>query len=315
MIILKDFSSAVIKQTFGNNSQMTAVEQIKDGLASISLKVSCDQHDKPLFLKIEKAFEIPRTQKYQIKREIAGIKLCHEKGINVPTIISSDESGLLADRPWLLEDYIDGKSVYEYRIDDANKKLISREYTHLFEKIVSIESDYYGDTFTDGFIGHHLSWLATLAKMTSIILADCVKMEIFDSISHKFVEEALQKALYSIKFTSKPVFFHYDLLSGNIFAEEVQSIIHLGCLFDFGMSLFAPIHYAYWLTSKLNDLMMEKIDELEKLGFDHNEDMAYEILRLESVLLDHVINRNDGQTGPSSYMQQYVNKCKEFVGQ
>ena len=110
------------------------------------------------------------------------------------------------------------------------------------------------------------------------------------------------------------MFFHYDLLSCNIFAVEVQSIIHLGCLFDFGMSLFAPIHYAYWLTSKLNDLMMEKIDELEKLGFDHNEEIAYEILRLEPVLLDHVINLNDGQTDPSSYMQQYVSKCKEYVG-
>ena len=312
MINLNDLSCTIIKQTFGNNSQMTDFKQIKDGLASISLQVSCDQHDKPLFLKIEKAFEIPRTQKYQIKREIAGIKLCQEKGIKVPTIISSDEFGLLADRPWILEDYIDGKSVYEYRLDDANKKLISREYTHLFEKIVSIESDYYGDIFPDGFIGHHDNWLTTLAKMTSILLADCEKMELFDSISNQVVKAALQKALDNIKFTSKPVFFHYDLLSGNIFAEEVQSIIHLGCLFDFGMSLFTPIHYAYWLTIKLNDLSMEKIDDLEKLGFDHNEEMAYEILRLEPVLLMQVIMQNNKQTGPSSYMQQYVSKCKEY---
>jgi hypothetical protein len=114
--------------------------------------------ENPLFIKIEKDFEIPRTQKHQIKREIAGISLCKAAGIIVPAILNSDITKTVCGNALVMEEFIKGKLIGEYTIGKENKRILGEEFEAAFRKILTIESNFYGDTFENGIIGKHDTW-------------------------------------------------------------------------------------------------------------------------------------------------------------
>jgi hypothetical protein len=310
---ISEAAESALKYTFGEKTNILSHDIISNGNLNICMKINCNQYENPLFLKLEKDIEIPCTQKYQIKREVSGINLCKEKDICVPMIIKADENGTVCGNPWILEEFIAGKLIGGYLIDKENKRLLGREFEIVFKKLLSIESNYYGDTFDNGLIGKHNNWCGAISKITSLLFSDCSKLNIFDNTSHVIVEQALKKALSYMKYDTKPVLYHSDLFSQNVFAKEYDNEIYLGCIIDFGMSLFAPIHYVQYQTRRRADFQMENMDVCEVYGVDRNELNAYDILRIEPVLMMNLYKYNDGTTDFISQTNSYIDKCRDYI--
>ena len=77
----------IIQKTFGSNCVLLSCHIITDSYKNTTYKLTCGGYSVPLFLKVEKPFKIPRTQVYQIKKEVAGLTLCRNACIPVPEII------------------------------------------------------------------------------------------------------------------------------------------------------------------------------------------------------------------------------------
>lgn len=312
---VSEIVESAVKYTFGEKGSVLSYDVISNGGFNIGVKIISNQYEKPLFLKIEKDIDIPSTQRYQIKREVAGINLCKGKGVCVPTIVKSDENGIVCGSPWIMEEFIDGKLIGRYDIDKANKLVLGKEFENTFMKLLSVESNYYGDTFDNGIIGKHDNWYGAISKITSLLISDCNKLNVFNDTSYTIVEQALKKALSFMMCHTKPVLYHYDLFSGNIFAKESNNEIHLGCIIDFGMSLFAPLHFVQFQTRRLTDFQIENIDVCEVYGVDKNEINAYDILRIEPILMMNLYKYNDGKTDFISQTNAYINKCRDYINE
>lgn len=310
---ISEIAESALKYTFGEKTGVLSYDVISNGSLNICMKITCNQYEKPLFLKIEKDIEIPCTQKYQIKREVSGINLCKEKDICVPEIVKADESDTVCGSPWILEEFIDGKLIGGYLIDGENRHLLGKEFESTFKKLLSIESNNYGDTFDNGLVGKHNNWYSAMAKITSLSFDDCSRINVFNDTSYLVVEQALKKALSYMRYDTKPVLYHSDLFSQNVFAKEYNNEIHLGCIIDFGMSFFSPIHFAEYQTRRLTDFQIENIDVCEVYGVDRNELNAYDILRIDSILMMNLYKYDDGKTNFISETNSYINKCRDYI--
>jgi hypothetical protein len=300
----------ILKNVFGNKCRLLKCIKIKEGFMNDSLKLICSEFSKPLFLKVEKPFTIPRTQKFQIKKETAGITLCKNAGIPVPVIIKSDENGNMYNLPWILEEFIDDKLICEYTLSEHNKDTLGIEFEDVFMKISSINNNYYGDTFLNGYIGNYSSWYETISQITKLLYEDCMEIKIFGDNADN-VRIALNKALSCIKSNTPPVLFHCDLFSANIMGckDNDNGEIHISYIIDFGMSLFAPIGYSQYQTRRLTDFKIPQIDVNKLYGMKIDELNAYEILRLEPVLLMNIFKYSDCISRTS----EYIEKCQQYI--
>jgi hypothetical protein len=91
-----------------------------------------------------------------------------------------------------------------------------------------------------------------ITKISDLLFGDLCSINVFDDLSCSIVKRALQKALTYIKCHSKPVFYHYDLFAQNVFAEEYNNEVHLGCIIDFGMSFL----HQYTMSSIIQESIL-----------------------------------------------------------
>jgi len=237
-----------------------------------------------------------------------GITLCDKVGIPVPQIIRADEEGLQFGRPWIVENFINEKLIHEFHLSEENKKALGAEYETLYSKISGITNDSFGDTFDGGLIGKHQTWHSAVAKMTQLIYEDCIEVDVFrDKI--QIIDSALKKALSKIKCTHRSVFFHCDLFSMNIMGAEKDGAVHISHIIDFGMSLFSSECYSQYFTWKYTDFRVTPLDISEKYGIDPEELEAYDILRLEPVLLATIFKINEADV----LTMQFIQKCEEYL--
>lgn len=231
----------------------------------------------------------------------------------MPTIMSSDEDGSVCGYRWMLVEFIQGKLLNEYTLDATNIEIVRHEFESMLHMLLSIEGQEYGDTFDDGPIGRHATWKQSVSRINGILLDNCDELNVFDDQSQPIVRQALQKALSMQKCQTKPVLFHYDLLAGNVFAVERNGEVHIGSLIDFGLSMFAPLHYVEYLTRKYTDIPLESMDAAAKFRIEKDELESYEILRIEPVVLLHALKQFDHTVDSYQYTQAYINKCKDYI--
>ena len=305
---MTDLCVKIIQAAFGNNCSMQSCSIITDGYKNTTYKLTCSGYSAPLFLKIEKPFKIPRTQAFQIKKEVAGINLCNKAGIPVPNIVMSDEDGKAFGVPWILEDFIDEKLICERWLSEPNKKTLGNEFEDIYTKISNIASDFYGDTFNGGFIGRHLSWNDAIAKITQLSYQDGLEIGVFGDKAH-VVDMAIKKALKQIKSNLEPVLFHCDLFSANIMGAEKNGQVRISHIIDFGMSMFASRCFSHYITWKHTDFAVAPVDIGEMYGISHNELAAYDILRLEPALLTGIIKFD----GYDDFISSFIQKCEKYA--
>ena len=306
---MEHLCNLIVKDVFGSNCNLLLCEKISEGLKNSTFKLICSEYHKPLFLKVERLINIPRIQIFQIKREVAGITLCKSIGIPVPTIIKSDEDGRVDKAPWILEEFIDEKLICEYSLDDHNKEILGKEFESVYSKISSIKSNYYGDTFSTGYIGQHSTWNETMSQITKLLFEDCIEINVFED-NATIVNLALNKALSNIKSNLQSVLYHYDLFSSNIMGyKNDDGEVHIGHIIDFGMSLFAPISFSQYQTRKLTDFITAPIDINKIYGIKNEELIAYDILRFEPILLINIMKYDDYK----KQTLEYVDKCNQYL--
>jgi len=288
-------------ETFGNSTQLTSFQQITNSSRNFTARVSCNACANSLFFKLEKPFSYPRTQKHQIAKEVTALQLCHQHDIPVPKLISYG----FTPTPWLLEEFLSGAPLSTHPDFNKNKLQISNEFYKVFQKLCTIRSEAYGDIFDGGIIGKHPQWKSCLQKITKLIYEDCQNNQLF--VSHSsVVEAALQKALEQIEDFSQPVLYHCDLFSANVMGDVgVDGHLHLGAVIDFGMSLFAPLHYVQAMTKEYCDLY----PATETDGFSFQNQLPYQILRIEPLLMMKLYHYPDTEVA----VEQYLLKCRHFL--
>ena len=305
---MNELCEKITRKTFGNSCSILSCKIITEGFKNTTCKITCSGYAAPLFLKIEKPFKIPRTQVFQIKKEVAGINLCSKAGIPVPQIIASDENGKAFGVPWILENFIDEKLISEHQLSEVNKKILGKEYEDIYSKISQITCNFYGDAFIDGYIGRHTSWIDAITKIARLSYEDGIELGVFGDKAH-IVAMAIKKALSQIKSNLEPVFFHCDLFTANIMGVEKNGLVHISHIIDFGMSLFASKAFSHYITWKYTDFMIEPVDIGRKYGVSRNELEAYDILRIEPVLLAGIFKFD----GYDDFISSFVQSCERYV--
>jgi len=291
----------VLNKTFGNNCKLSSCKTITDSYKNTTYKLTCSDAREPLFLKVEKPFKIPRIQKFQIKKEVAGLTLCANAGIPVPQIISADED-------WILLEFIDKNLIAsEHSLSDDNRAQLGAEFEDIFVRISSIGGASYGDTFPGGVVGQHSSWSGALSKMTELLYEDGLELGIFGNNEH-IVAQAIAKALSQIVTNSPPALFHCDLFSQNIMGTRKNGTVHISHVIDFGMSMFAPLVYSQYITWKFTDFAVTPIDICRKFGVTQEELIAYDILRIEPLVLAKIFEFDE-----YDIFTEYQQKCECYI--
>ena len=131
--------------------------------------------------------------------------------------------------------------------------------------------------------------------------------------SHVIVEQALNKALSSVKCNSEPVCYHNDLYSQNVFAKELNYKLRLGNIIDSGKSMFAPIHLVHYQTRTFIDFEIQNMNVCDMYCVDKNELIPYDILRLDPILLLNHIKYSYEKIDYVSQTDLYVNKCASYL--
>jgi hypothetical protein len=187
--------------------------------------------------------------------------------------------------------------------------VIDKEFEEIYNKISSITSESYGDTFEGGFIGKHKNWRSALIHITDLLLQDCQSLDVF-GVGHRIVADACNKAISQIRDITQPVLFHCDLFSGNVMGRMGEDKkIHINAIIDFGMSMFVPKTYSKYITSKYSDFNLRLIPNATDDNVPLSEMIAYDILRLEPLILMKYFQYNDTDKAVAAYLT----KCSEFI--
>lgn len=292
---------AAVQHVFGSRARLKECITITDSARNFTAAVRCDAHESPLFFKLEKPFVYPRMQKFQIAREVAGLRRCAEAGVPVPKLIGTGETSF----PWLLEEFLPGAPISQWELSDDNRREIGQEFAECFEKLCGIRGSAYGDTFSGGFVGRHKRWKTAMTQMTRITFEDCLENDLFGK-ARDVVDAALQKALEQIEDQSPPTFFHCDLFSPNIMGDEEESgKVSINGIIDFGMSLYAPLEYVRHMTGRYCDLLRD----IPIASSEWEEEELYQILRIEPLLMMKLYGYPDTEDA----VRQYVEHCSRFL--
>ena len=287
-----------VRQTFGNDVKLSSFNIMTDGYRNLTAKVACSAYSAPMFFKAEKPFSYPKTQKYQIAREQAGLLLCAQHNIPAPKLIAAGNE----PSPWLLETFMPGKPLSHFALTTNDKEQIKKEFETIFHKLCQIQSSCYGDTFDGGFLGRHKEWKEALAAMTQLIFEDGEAINLWGGQA-SLVQSALQKALKQINDSSPAVFYHCDLFSANVMGlPDEHELIHIHSIIDFGMSMFAPLQYVRNMTRRYCDLLQPASSEEEPFAYQD----AYQILRIEPLLLMKLFQYSDTECAVDKHIQACI---------
>lgn len=221
----------------------------------------------------------------------------------------ADVDGQFFGVPWILTEFINDKLICEYQLTEENKKTLGAEYEDVYRKISSITSDLYGDTFTGGFVGQHTKWAEVVSQIARLSYEDGVELWAFGG-NAQIVELAVEKALCQIEGKySWPVLFHCDFFSANIMGACKDKTIQITNVIDFGMSMFAPKYYSHYITWKYTDFAVTPLDISSAYGISSSELAAYDILRIEPVLLANIFKFD----GYEAFAAEFIQKCEWYV--
>src|SRR5512133_1991847 len=66
-----------------------------------------------LFWKVEREDIFPRTRRGQVEREVTGIRLAAQAGVDCPRLVGYDATGTIAGCRYILEEFIEGELLGE----------------------------------------------------------------------------------------------------------------------------------------------------------------------------------------------------------
>ncbi len=294
----------------GSDATIVKVERWGGGAHNTGFKLLLAD-GRQLFMKVEKEDIFPRTRRCQIEREVYGIRLAAQAGLNVPEIISYDFNGQTAGCRYLLETFIDHDllgEVLEKLPKDQHGPLLE-EFQRKAEQIYAIRGDAFGELYLDGWLGRYASWRDMMGAYSTILIEDAQILGMYSSPEMAAICDAHAFALNAIRYEGPAILTHNDLHIWNAFIEPP---LRVGKLFDFGLSLFQAEYVSCFGQFGFDG---KEVEVARRFCVNESELRGYSLINgLEIVnFLNAIRFAPDQSYGCSARQKQYFDSCQEFL--
>ncbi len=232
-------AQTAVQLALGNGVSVTAIERWGGGAHNTGFQLPLDDGMR-LFMKIEKEDIFPRTRRCQIEREVYGIGLAAQAGLDVPEIVGYDFTGQTAGCRYLLETFIDrdllGMAVE--KLSEGQRAALMEEFQHKAEQIYAIRGAAFGELYPGGWLGQYDTWREMVMAFSDIMLEDAGTLGYYSAQEMAVLRDAHTIALDAILYGGCAILTHNDLHIYNAFVEPKQDGLRVGKVFDFSLSLF-----------------------------------------------------------------------------
>ena len=228
-----------VRAGLGSSYTVTAIERWGGGAHNTGYKLLLNDETR-LFMKIEKDNIFPRTRRCQIEREVYGIQLAKEAGIDVPVVVGFDFTGRTAGCRYLLAEFIDRDllaQALEHLTEEQAAPLLA-EFEQIAARVYPVRSEVFGELYPGGWLGQYDSWREMQTALSAILLDDAETLGDYSASELADIRAVHDLALDAILSEGSAILTHNDLHIYNVFVEPDHGSLRVGKLFDFGLSLF-----------------------------------------------------------------------------
>jgi len=202
-----------------------------------------------LFLKVEKPTIRTRTRRGQVQREVRGLALARQAGVDCAVVLDYAADGADgAGRRYLLEEFIAGDLLGEVlpTLPAEEQAALYAEFRERTDPLTRLHSDRFGEIYPGGALGQSDSWRDWLASLARILREDAAELGAYSPAEMDIITRAHEAALGRISYQGPATFVHLDLHEFNAFAAREDGRVRVGKLFDFGFCLYLAPYAAHY---------------------------------------------------------------------
>ncbi len=195
------------------------------------------------FVKIQDKQNLPAFYRGQIEREVAGLRLCKERNIPCPSVLTYSY-----EQRYIVTEYLDFSLLSQAwgTLSGDQKAHIKRQVLSILQNLNGIAGDRFGSIYPSDC--RYGEWGACYRRLIEIAVGDCLTYQSLSKKEASAVLEAADKNSLSLR-EGHACFNHMDLHWNNIFVEKRDELYEIVGIVDFGSALYAP---AYMDLFRLN---------------------------------------------------------------
>ncbi len=250
-VILENFPKCKIK----------SIEEFPEGYNNIAYDVRLDKGDYVIKIIKLKGYETYVLKQNKIR------KLVRSKFKNFPIakIIKSDYSKRIIDRPYIIAEKLEGKSVLKSYNEINNKKEVFREIGELYGKMNSFKMKSYGELDSNlKIIKTYKSWYLENCRKVKKIFYKLEERKLLSQKTLNQNKEFFDSVKHLLKKEIGPKLCHGDASLTNILVKKVGSKFVISGIIDFEFSRSSGIVQELFSGLRIPDRkIMHKEDLIE----------------------------------------------------
>lgn len=218
---------AICKNAFGNNIEISSIEELSDGYFNTAYSLSFNDNFKTI-LKIapNKSVKLMRYEKNIMQAEIEVLNLIkNNTEVPVPKVYDYNTKLDIIENEYFFMEYINGISLYKCK-NSLPTENIQKIYTQLgiyTKEINSIFGGEFGYISQENF--KYMTWYESFYKLIDDVLLDGIDANIELPISYNELYDIVNSKKDLLNKVTEPRLIHKDLWSGNIFVNVDNSKI------------------------------------------------------------------------------------------
>ncbi len=234
-------ANRAVQAASGEDRRVASIQEWGGGGHNRGYRLHLDDGSQ-LFWKVEKEQIFPRTRQGQVEREVTGIRLAAQAGVDCPRILGYDTTGNIAGCRSILEEFIDCDLLGEVMptLGATEQAALLAEFQARADTLASIQGECFGEVTASGPLGQHATWPGMMAALSTLLIEDAETLGCFNAGEMAIIRRAHEDALELFGYGGIPTFNHLDLHIFNAFAVRRNGAIEMGKMFDFGFCLFLP---------------------------------------------------------------------------
>lgn len=236
------------RRALGEGATVREIERWGGGAHNEAYKLRLAD-GRRLFLKVEKPVIRTRTRRGQVQREVRGLALARQAGVDCAVVLDYDAAGNgAAGRRYLLEEFIEGDLLGEVlpTLPPEEQDALYAEFRERTNPLSRLHSDRFGEIYPGGALGQGDSWRHWLASLARILREDAASLGVYGPTEMDVIAQAHEVALGRIAYQGPATFVHLDLHEFNVFAAREGGRARVGKLFDFGFCLYLAPYAAHY---------------------------------------------------------------------
>lgn len=235
-----EYMKSVIANIF--NTAPNKIDIQKCNIGDVNSSYITEFENKKIFIKIENNNNLPVFYSGQIERELAGMKLCGNKGILCPKVLAYDLTGKSMSEKYIVTEFIDYPLLSKVwtTMELVEKQSIKKQTLNIVSSLSKITYPQFGDIYDGGYIGRFETWSKAFVRLIEIAVNDCERFCTLNKCEINVILQATKECSFRLPITDAPCFSHMDLHWNNIFVNRVNDIFEIASIIDFGSSLYAP---------------------------------------------------------------------------